>query len=122
MEGRHVHGRRLKGSGARRAGNGKAARMDSRLSAAVHSPGSRTFCARVGRRHRPSRARPFSNLGTQKMNASEFGPLLVSYDDVAGAARRIEGKAHRTPVLTSETVNKRTGADVYFKCENFQRM
>ncbi len=56
------------------------------------------------------------------MNASEFGPLLVSYDDVAGAARRIQGRAHRTPVLTSETVNKRTGADVFFKCENFQRM
>jgi threonine dehydratase len=56
------------------------------------------------------------------MNATEFGPLLVSYDDVAGAARRIEGKAHRTPVLTSATVDARTGAQVFFKCENFQRM
>ncbi len=56
------------------------------------------------------------------MNATEFGPLLVSYDDVAGAARRIEGHAHRTPVLTSATVDERTGAKVFFKCENFQRM
>ncbi len=56
------------------------------------------------------------------MNPTDFGPLLVSYDDVAGAARRIEGKAHRTPVLTSATVDERTGAKVFFKCENFQRM
>jgi threo-3-hydroxy-L-aspartate ammonia-lyase len=56
------------------------------------------------------------------MNATEFGPLLVSYEDVAAAAARIEGKAHRTPVLTSSTVEERTGAKVFFKCENFQRM
>ena len=56
------------------------------------------------------------------MNPTDFGPLLVSYDDIAGAARRIEGKAIRTPVMTSTTVNERTGATVFFKCENFQRM
>ncbi len=56
------------------------------------------------------------------MNPTDFGPLLVSYDDVAGAAKRIEGKAIRTPVLTSTTVDDRTGAKVFFKCENFQRM
>jgi threonine dehydratase len=56
------------------------------------------------------------------MNPTDFGPLLVSYDDVAAAARRIEGKAHRTPVMTSATVDERTGAKVFFKCENFQRM
>jgi threo-3-hydroxy-L-aspartate ammonia-lyase len=56
------------------------------------------------------------------MNSTDFGPLLVSYADVEGAARRIEGTAHRTPVLTSSTVNERTGASVFFKCENFQRM
>ncbi len=56
------------------------------------------------------------------MNSTEFGPLLVSYDDVADAARRIEGKAIRTPVMTSTTVDARTGAKVFFKCENFQRM
>ena len=37
------------------------------------------------------------------------------------AARRIEGIAHRTPVVTSRTVDDRTGARVFFKCETFQR-
>jgi threonine dehydratase len=48
--------------------------------------------------------------------------LPVTYDDVAAAARVLEGKAHRTPVLTSRTIDERTGAQVFFKCENFQRM
>jgi threonine dehydratase len=50
------------------------------------------------------------------------GPLPVSYADVAAAAARLAGHAHRTPVLTSRTVNARTGAEVFFKCENFQRI
>jgi threo-3-hydroxy-L-aspartate ammonia-lyase len=45
-----------------------------------------------------------------------------SYEDVAAAAKRIEGTAHRTPVLTSRTVDDELGARVFFKCENFQRM
>ena len=45
-----------------------------------------------------------------------------TFDDVAAAARRIEGHAHRTPVMTSRTVDAATGAEVYFKCENFQCM
>lgn len=56
------------------------------------------------------------------MNPSDFGPLRVSYDDVAGAAERIAGHARRTPVLTSTTVDQRTGASTFFKCENLQRM
>ena len=55
------------------------------------------------------------------MNAASQ-PLPVSYADVAAAAARIAGHAHRTPVLTSRTVNARTGAEVFFKCENFQRI
>ncbi len=47
---------------------------------------------------------------------------LPTYDDVAAAARRLDGHAHRTPVLTSRTANEATGATLYFKCENFQRM
>jgi len=38
------------------------------------------------------------------------------------ARRRIEGVAHRTPVATSRTLNERTGASVFLKCENLQRM
>ena len=47
---------------------------------------------------------------------------LPTYDDVAAAAQRLEGIAHRTPVLTSRTLDARLGAQVFFKCENFQRM
>ena len=48
-------------------------------------------------------------------------PPLPDVDDVLAAARRLSGIAHRTPVVTSRTVNERTGADVFFKCENLQR-
>jgi threonine dehydratase len=48
--------------------------------------------------------------------------VLPTYADVEAAARRIEGHAHRTPVLTSRTVDELLGAQVFFKCENFQRM
>jgi len=56
------------------------------------------------------------------MNAPSPAPLAVRYADVAAAAARLAGHAHRTPVLASRTVNERTGASVFFKCENFQRM
>src|SRR5262245_635587 len=46
---------------------------------------------------------------------------LPTFEDIESAARQIAGSAHRTPVATSRTVNRRTGADVYFKCELFQR-
>ena len=48
--------------------------------------------------------------------------LPVSYADVAAAAARIAGAAHRTPVLTSSTADAMTGARVFFKAENLQRM
>lgn len=44
------------------------------------------------------------------------------YEDVTSAAKRIEGVAHRTPVLTSRTVDADFSAQVFFKCENFQRV
>lgn len=47
---------------------------------------------------------------------------LPTYDDVAAAARRIEGHAHRTPVMSSATLTAETGAEFFFKCENFQRV
>ncbi|MFJ3487611.1 threo-3-hydroxy-L-aspartate ammonia-lyase [Pseudomonas sp. NPDC090202] len=48
--------------------------------------------------------------------------VLPTYDDVLAAAQRIDGYAHKTPVLTSRTVNRELGAEVFFKCENYQRM
>ena len=47
---------------------------------------------------------------------------LPTYDDVAAAARRLEGHAHRTPVLRSRTADEELGAHVFFKCENLQRI
>jgi threo-3-hydroxy-L-aspartate ammonia-lyase len=56
------------------------------------------------------------------MNAPDNRSLAVTYADVAAAAERLAGQAHRTPVLTSRTVDERTGAQVFFKCENLQRI
>lgn len=49
-------------------------------------------------------------------------PILPTYDDVVAAAARIEGHAHRTPVMRSRTADAETGASIFFKCENLQRM
>jgi threonine dehydratase len=46
---------------------------------------------------------------------------LPTSDDIERAARQIDGTARRTPVVTSRTVDARTQAQVFFKCENFQR-
>lgn len=54
------------------------------------------------------------------MSDSEAG-APVAYADVAAAAARGAGIVHRTPVMTSRTVNERAGAEVFFKCESFQR-
>jgi len=48
--------------------------------------------------------------------------MEVTYDDVARAHERIKAEAHRTPVLSSATVDALTGATVFFKPENLQRM
>ena len=48
--------------------------------------------------------------------------LAISFDDITAAARRLHGHAHRTPVLRSRLVDERTGAHVFFKAENLQRM
>ncbi len=52
---------------------------------------------------------------------TEAKSLPVTYADIEAAAKRLAGVAHKTPVLTSKTVNDRTNSQVFFKCENFQR-
>lgn len=47
---------------------------------------------------------------------------MVSFEDIAAAHERIKPQARRTPVLTSSTIDALTGAQVFFKCENLQRM
>jgi threonine dehydratase len=46
----------------------------------------------------------------------------ATFEDVAAAARRLAGVAHRTPALTSRLADERTGATVFWKCENLQRI
>ena len=47
---------------------------------------------------------------------------LPTYEDVIAAAQRLEGQAHRTPVMRSRTIDQEVGAQLFFKCENLQRM
>jgi threonine dehydratase len=47
---------------------------------------------------------------------------VITIDDVHAAAARIEGLAHRTPVLTSRALDEATGARVFLKAENLQRV
>jgi threonine dehydratase len=49
-------------------------------------------------------------------------PFAVTFDDVVGAAARLRGVAHRTPAITSDTLDRQTGARVFIKAENLQRM
>lgn len=48
--------------------------------------------------------------------------ILPDQSDLLAARKRIEKYVHHTPVLTSSTFNKKAGCEVFFKCENFQRM
>ncbi|MFT6104223.1 MAG: threonine dehydratase, partial [Paracoccaceae bacterium] len=47
--------------------------------------------------------------------------IIPTYDDVLVAHERIKPYIHRTPVLTSSYFNELTGAELFFKCENFQK-
>jgi len=53
--------------------------------------------------------------------AASSATLPVSFADVEAAAARLEGLAHRTPVMTSKTADARAGGKLFFKCENLQR-
>ena len=46
---------------------------------------------------------------------------IPTFDDVQAARQRIEPHVHRTPVLTSSFFNRLSGAELFFKCENFQK-
>ena len=46
----------------------------------------------------------------------------VSWQDIEQAHERVKPYIHRTPVLSSESINTIVGAELYFKCENFQKI
>lgn len=54
--------------------------------------------------------------------AGGAGEAPVTLADVRDAAARLEGVAHRTPVLRSRTLDRLVGAETFLKCENFQRV
>src|SRR5690606_38196307 len=98
-------------------------------------PDARHLGMRVGGRHGELAFLAHDDLEDAGLERPDFqiaiggivhGPFynlaMVSFDDVAAAHERLKGAAQRTPVLTSATVNELTGAQVFFKCENFQRM
>jgi threonine dehydratase len=47
---------------------------------------------------------------------------MPTFQDIKNAHKRIRPFIHRTPVLTNSSLNKLSGADLYFKCENFQKV
>ena len=63
---------------------------------------------------------PLSSIDRPMPDASST--TLPTFDDILAASQRIAGQAHRTPVMTSRTIDGEVGARLFFKCENFQRM
>jgi threonine dehydratase len=47
---------------------------------------------------------------------------MITRDTIEEAYQRIHAYIHHTPVLTSQTLNHRSGVELYFKCENFQKI
>ena len=63
-------------------------------------------------------------MGTRSLqyfSEEHVSELPITYRDVVAAHERIAGVVHRTPILTSRTVDEAVNARVFFKCENFQR-
>jgi threonine dehydratase len=54
-----------------------------------------------------------------EMNHADTIPIL---EDIRSAARRIQGRAHRTPVMSSRSLDALAGCSMFFKCENLQRV
>ena len=51
----------------------------------------------------------------------DAGELAITIDDVRAAAERLRGVAHRTPVMRATSLDEAAGAQVWLKCEQFQR-
>src|SRR5690606_27434034 len=78
--------------------------------------------AALARRHNPG---PTLAYPPPRMDIPRMSPdsaLPVSYPDIEAAAARIAPYVARTPVLRSRRLDELLGAEVHFKCENFQRI
>lgn len=59
-----------------------------------------------------------SRIDNYTTNATDMN---ITVADIVDAHKRLAGVAHKTPVLTSRTIDKLVNSQVFFKCENFQR-
>src|SRR5215510_136041 len=57
----------------------------------------------------------------RRMAAPLADTARLTLDQIEAAARRLDGRIHRTPVITSRSLDEATGHTVFFKCENLQR-
>ena len=48
--------------------------------------------------------------------------MEINNQSIINAQRRIKNLIHNTPILSSKSMNKISGANIYFKCENFQKI
>lgn len=62
-----------------------------------------------------------ANFNREEASLSTPALCRPEFKDITQAASRLSGIAHRTPVLTSTFADKLCGANLFFKCENFQR-
>ena len=62
------------------------------------------------------------NGGEQEMGQTEAVlELRPSWQEICEAHARIAPRIHRTPVMTSQTLDRMAGAQLFFKCDNFQK-
>ena len=73
-------------------------------------------------RRRPDLDRPGDRVLDRAPRAAGPSRPMIELDDVRRAAARLDGVAHRTPALSSRTLDERVGARVYLKAENLQRV
>ena len=48
--------------------------------------------------------------------------MKIHQSDIEQAAKRIAPYIHTTPIMTNKSINEQYGLDLYFKCENFQKI
>ena len=61
-------------------------------------------------------------LQSTNRNLSNCNYIIMNKEQLLECHRKIQEHIHRTPVLTSSLLNQKSGAKLFFKCENFQRM
>jgi threonine dehydratase len=64
----------------------------------------------------------FSNHCSVESRTMQTPLVAPTLDDIRAAHERIKPHIHRTPVMTSTVLNTMTGASLFFKCENFQKV